>query len=897
MQVVPVLSVFSTGELSPLYAGRVDLPAYYKGCSQLENFLLMRQGGVTRRPGTYHVATALYDTSTGDASLADANNRFIPWIVNDTKGFAIEVAITGAMTDISSSGYAMRFFKSTSHSLVTLSFASTDPFYISLPTFGATWNLVADSYDLTAASWESVDCTSALSDEYYRGKRFTELTRGSPTTPCYIWQSLTFTSNGPKTIQGIMRKGGTANAGIELYDTSAATTLGEVFIGFRTKNVYAIEGALQQAEWLDDNTVFVAFETDSIVTANQNTLRVFPGAYDSLTQTAFATEIRALDFVPSVYVGQGVWDAAWAGYWDYQHIQVRSTMYFVHERSPIYKLTKYGADDPDFSLSEVSMAGTPFTDMYKTPRTIGFEDDSLFLGGSGDDSNKLWKSVVGSHEDFSLGALSDQGMAIQIATVSPVVIQWVMGTDELVIGTDSGEGLLLGGDEGITPATAQFRWRSTHGCCNIQPTRIEEALIFVQKSRQKIYEYFYEAASWQSPELSIASDHLFNQVVPSDAGAAGHYAGEAGVVQMAYQKDPHSLLYVFTKQGDLAVLSYDKKAGITGWTRFTAAGLGTYPELSPVAYGEGFFRSGCVLPNSQGEDEVWFQTTRWKADEGKYESYIEVLAKIDDPVFENRHYVDCGQDLHTSGEGSISSIAITDPITMDISINGTAPAADEHLLIYDISETLAGEDQALKLNGKVLRVVSISGTTVTLKFDGSIFSATATDTSNYLGRWKKVTKTYAVSSHLNDQTVQVTVDGMPHPDVTVADNSITLNEYAHHIHVGIGYKSKLRTMNLEVQAQSGSAVGALGKIGKCILRLYKSISVRVGRSERSENLERVHFVEWPYTFTQQEAGGTGDIIMDFPEGYDEDKYIYLEVDQPVACSVLGIIPIVDVYRG
>ena len=47
-----------SGELSPLIKGRVDIDQYYKGMQTAENVVIVPQGGLKRRPGTQHVATA-----------------------------------------------------------------------------------------------------------------------------------------------------------------------------------------------------------------------------------------------------------------------------------------------------------------------------------------------------------------------------------------------------------------------------------------------------------------------------------------------------------------------------------------------------------------------------------------------------------------------------------------------------------------------------------------------------------------------------------------------------------------------------------------------------------------------------------------------------------------------
>jgi len=48
----PSLSSFTGGELSPRLSGRVNIAKYTEGLSDLTNFLVLPQGGVTRRPGT-----------------------------------------------------------------------------------------------------------------------------------------------------------------------------------------------------------------------------------------------------------------------------------------------------------------------------------------------------------------------------------------------------------------------------------------------------------------------------------------------------------------------------------------------------------------------------------------------------------------------------------------------------------------------------------------------------------------------------------------------------------------------------------------------------------------------------------------------------------------------------
>jgi hypothetical protein len=73
---------FTAGELSPRLDGRTDLAKYFNGCKKLQNFLTFPQGGVTRRPGTEHIAVG---RSSGSVAL-----RLIPFEFNVEQTYVLE---------------------------------------------------------------------------------------------------------------------------------------------------------------------------------------------------------------------------------------------------------------------------------------------------------------------------------------------------------------------------------------------------------------------------------------------------------------------------------------------------------------------------------------------------------------------------------------------------------------------------------------------------------------------------------------------------------------------------------------------------------------------------------------------------------------------------------------
>ncbi len=71
---------FSAGYWSRKMDGRLDYEQYTKACSELKNFLVIPQGGVTMRPGMRFIA---------DLGVISGAIRIIPLSVADNENFAI----------------------------------------------------------------------------------------------------------------------------------------------------------------------------------------------------------------------------------------------------------------------------------------------------------------------------------------------------------------------------------------------------------------------------------------------------------------------------------------------------------------------------------------------------------------------------------------------------------------------------------------------------------------------------------------------------------------------------------------------------------------------------------------------------------------------------------------
>ncbi|MGE4264492.1 MAG: hypothetical protein AB7E46_08485 [Desulfovibrio sp.] len=111
MSLTPVLLTnFTSGELSPRLAGRVDVSKYFNGCQSLENFLAQPHGGVARRSGMRFVAEAArHEGASLLVPYEDAAGA--AWVLEfaqDASGTGLLRCFTGGGLAVDSSGAPMR---------------------------------------------------------------------------------------------------------------------------------------------------------------------------------------------------------------------------------------------------------------------------------------------------------------------------------------------------------------------------------------------------------------------------------------------------------------------------------------------------------------------------------------------------------------------------------------------------------------------------------------------------------------------------------------------------------------------------------------------------------------------------------------------------------------------
>lgn len=148
------------------------------------------------------------------------------------------------------------------------------------------------------------------------------------------------------------------------------------------------------------------------------------------------------------------------------------------------------------------------------------------------------------------------------------------------------------------------------------------------------------------------------------------------------------------------------------------------------------------------------------------------------------------------------------------------------------------------------------------------------------------TTTITGLSHLNGASVQIVGDGAVFPAQTVASGQVTLSQEVSTAFVGLGYTSRGRTLPPEIQGLRGSIMRSRKSWKELTARLFESLCLILKG-------ERMQFRRPSMPQNQGPGVFSGDKKVT-PLGFDTEGAIAFVVDQPLPCTLVGIIGVLEV---
>jgi len=511
-----------------------------------------------------------------------------------------------------------------------------------------------------------------------------------------------------------------------------------------------------------------------------------------------------------------------------------------------------------------------WSDKRGYPGTIGLYQQRSAYGGSTYRPQFIWASRTSDYENMRLGTLATHALAYEIASGNQDFIKWLIGFSEIIVGTQGAEykvGPPIKG-EALTWSNVSAPIQSTYGGSDIQPIVGNDVVLFWGKQKRRLWEliYSWDAEAYTSRDLALYAENVT----------------EGGIVDMAYQQNPFPIVWAIRADGKPIAMTYLRMHKVEGWHEHPTDGL---------------VESVAVIPSS-GEDEVWFSVQRTINTLTK--RYIERMKPHNWGTDQKDcFFVHSGLTFDGGAAVNITGIAVgADPFKVTVTAAAHGRSNGQQVRFEDIVAGAAGvgeTDLAAFLNHKVFTVADKADDTFILKdkdneiyIDGEIFTAYTSG-----GTVRRVENVMTDLGHLVAKEVAILADGIPLPNETVsAGGTITIDEYANKVHVGLPYVPELMPMNIEIPLRSGTSLARNKRIVGASINFYKSAGCKFGTDEK--HTDQVNFMKTSDTMGQATPLYTGDKEVSFSGGYNTFTNLYIRQEVPLPLTVLSIIPTIDI---
>ena len=492
------------------------------------------------------------------------------------------------------------------------------------------------------------------------------------------------------------------------------------------------------------------------------------------------------------------------------------------------------------------------------PSAIGIFEGRLYYGRTPTSPRNVYGSRPYAYEDFTPATANEKNGAINVELATNAggdgsAIQWIVGSNSLVIGTFGSEFIISGGSSGITPTDISAKARTNWGSERIQPPTMGSLIYFVQRTGRKIrqFSYDYYLDTYKGIDVSLYSEHLL----------------ESPIVQIAYQKSPDALLWCIRQDGKIALLTIEIDQQVQAWSLLEFDGVVESIE---------------TIPSFNGlYDEVYLIVRR--EIDGQTVRHIERMQDLITPENQNKcWYVRdglCFSAFDLTIGNSLTLSATTGTVTIT-SQSGFFSA-------QNIQKRIRMIDDDMNLIGEAIILDVISETKV------SAFVVKEFSTTNISGgKWGTSVQNISGLSHLEGKDVSVLADGAVQTKQTVEDGQILLERDAFYIIIGLPYQSYFKTMPIEVGSQYGTALGKKKRIHEVAMRVWRTSGSRVGYD--LNHLQTVMFRNPLIPMGEAQPVFTGIVPnIKYNQGWTYEASITVEQSEPLPMNVLAIAPIIN----
>ena len=515
------LNSFVSGEFSAKLDGRTDFEKYPSGCKTLENMLVHPQGAAARRVGTQFIS---------EVKTSSAKTRLIPFEFSTTQTYVLEFGNT-----------YIRMFKDkgqiTEGDVTITAITKANPGVVTANSHGY-------------SNGDFVVITSVVGMTEVNGKTFKVSNKATNTFELENVDGVDVDTSGFTTYSS----GGDANKiyeivspylTAELFELKFAQSADVMYITHPNHEVMKLSRTGHTAWTLTE----VSFTDGPYLSPNATTTTLTPSNASTGSRNITASAVTGLN-------GGVGWLATDVG----RTISMNNGLATITARTnaTVAVATVTDAFDNTNAITDWKLGA--FSDTTGHPSCVSFFEQRLVFAGTTDEPQTLYFSKSGDYENMTTGTNADDAMVYTIASNQVNKIRYLKAVRTLLIGTTGGEFSVSadGTDAAVTPTNVTIKRQSSHGAANVDAQPAGNAVLFLQRAKRKIRElaYNYDSDGYVAPDLTILNETVTN----------------SGIIEMAYQQSPDSILWCVRDDGVLAGLTYQRTDNVVAWHRHIVGG-------------------------------------------------------------------------------------------------------------------------------------------------------------------------------------------------------------------------------------------------------------------------------------------------------------------------------------
>jgi len=508
---------------------------------------------------------------------------------------------------------------------------------------------------------------------------------------------------------------------------------------------------------------------------------------------------------------------------------------------------------PDMGIT-TPIVETVFNSANNYPGAVSYFEQRRVFAGTTYAPQQLWMTRSGTESDMSyhLPVKDDDRISFKVAAREANTIRHIIPLQQLMLLTSAAEWRVSPvNSDAITPTTISVRPQSYIGANNVQPSIINNSMVYCAARGGHVRELGY---SWQSNgyitgDLSLRAAHLFDNYEISD---------------MCYSKSPHPIIWFISSTGYLLGLTYVPEQQIAAWHWHDTDG--TFESCANVAEG--------------AEDHVYVVVKRTV--NGNSVRYVERMSSSAFDSLDDCFFVDSGLTYDgnntTATTVTVSGGTLWGPTEL-LTITASTPIF-AYPALTDIGDAFVftatdGTQYRLTIEG-------CSSTTVVQARSDKVLAVAFRNVPISNGAFAR--NSVVGLSHLEGKTVSILADGAVMPSKVVVGGSVSIDRAAVKIHVGLQYFSDLQTLPLAINIEAFGQ-GRVKNINQAWVRVFQSSGLFVGPTADKLTEAKMRTNE-PYG--SPPSLRSDEISVNITPTWAQGGQIYIRQADPLPLTIVGV---------